>query len=272
MEYGLGCSRGSVFQAAIVGNVRSKELPLFFGDVADTRRFGPGTVQRSAELNRKGNLEQLGIKTTKYVFVVRSEGCHVRLPPGFLSPFQMVRVESPEGRRVAHNASSRRSYARHRNSINQKRRDNYRKKKSQRHGCRLEPLIRQATRLVEIEVNSCHSHNERCSLLAETMDKIERLSIKFALITHGSLKLHANAVYQLYQKSITANRPKGYRSVLDSAVLEISSIEDSILQHEHIILNTAGVGKEMRRLRVILDPVHTLFKGKYLKGELAFQM
>ncbi|KAK0464084.1 hypothetical protein IW261DRAFT_1574056 [Armillaria novae-zelandiae] len=121
------------------------------------------------------------------------------------------------------------------------------------------------------------------------MDKIERLSIKFALITHGSLKLHANAVYQLYQKSITANRPKGYRSVLDSAVLEISSIEDSILQHEHIILNTAGVGKEMRRLRVILDPVHTLvswleeilmeamispasLKGKYLKGELAFQM
>ncbi|SJL13490.1 uncharacterized protein ARMOST_22687 [Armillaria ostoyae] len=201
----------------------------------------------------------------------------------------MVRVESPEERRVAHNASSRRSYAKHRNSINQKRRDNYQKKKGQRPGCRLEPLVRQAARLVEIEVNSGRSHIERCSLFAETMDQIERLSIRFALVTCGSLKAHTNAVYQLYQESITAERPKGYRSVLDNAVLEISSIEHSILQHEHIILNTAGVGKEMRRLRAVLDPVHTLvswleeilmeamispagLKGKYLNRELAFQM
>ncbi|KAK0501811.1 hypothetical protein EDD18DRAFT_1347879 [Armillaria luteobubalina] len=201
----------------------------------------------------------------------------------------MAKVESPEERRVAHNASSCHSYAKNHNSINQKRQDNYRKKKSQRHGCRLEPLIRQAKRLVEIEVNSCHSHIEHCSLLAETMDQIECLSIKFALVTHGSLKVHANAVYQLYQESITADRPKGYRSVLDNAVLEISTIEHSILQHKHVILNTAGVGKEMRRLRVVLDPIQTLvswleeilmeamisptgLKGKYLNGELAFQM
>ncbi|SJL13213.1 uncharacterized protein ARMOST_16652 [Armillaria ostoyae] len=201
----------------------------------------------------------------------------------------MIGVESHEERRVAHNASSHRSYAKHRNSINQKRRDNYRKKKSQRHGCRLEPLIRQATRLVEIEVNSGHSFIERCSPLAESMDQIERLSIRFALLTHGSLKAHANAVYQLYQESITAERPKGYRSVLDNAVLEISTIEQSILQHKDIILNTVGVGKEMRRLRVVLEPVHTLItwleeilleamispaglKDKYLNWELAFQM
>ncbi len=120
------------------------------------------------------------------------------------------------------------------------------------------------------------------------MDQIECLSIRFALLTHGSLKAHANAVYQLYQESITVEHPKGYRSILDNTVLDISTIEQSILQHEDIILKTVGVGKEMKWVRVVLEPVHILItwleeilleamisptslKDKYLNRELAFQ-
>ncbi|KAK0466897.1 uncharacterized protein EV420DRAFT_1474315 [Desarmillaria tabescens] len=181
----------------------------------------------------------------------------------------MVTVDYTEERRAAHNASSRRSYAKHHNLINEKRRDNYRKKKNQRHGCRLEPLVRQAARLVEIEVNSGHSHAE------------------FGMLTQDSPKGFANSVYRQYQQTVTVNCPKGYRSLLDNAVLEISAIERSMLQHEYIILNTTGVRKEMRRLRMVLDPVHTLvgwleemlleamispagLKEKYKNGELAF--
>ncbi|KAK0189563.1 hypothetical protein F5146DRAFT_1001820 [Armillaria mellea] len=159
---------------------------------------------------------------------------------------------------------------------------------------RLEPLIRQATRLIEIEVNSGCSHadmdiklHRQCSSLAEAMDQIERLSTKFIVLTQHSPKGYADAVYQQYQRTITADRPKGYCSDLDNAVQEISAIEQSILQHEYVILNTTGVGKEMRRLRTVLDPVHTLLgwleemllevmisppglKEKYNKQELAF--
>ncbi|KAK0494245.1 hypothetical protein EDD18DRAFT_1107272 [Armillaria luteobubalina] len=179
------------------------------------------------------------------------EGCHVRLPPGFLSPFQMAKVESPEEHQVAHNASSCHSYA-----------------KYLKHSCIVGLLIiysgiaTQSTRsneaIIERRKVKDMGADVHCSLLAETMDQIERLSIKFALVMHGSLKVHANAVYQLYQESITADHPKGYCSVLDNAVLEILTIEHSILQHEHLILNTVGVGKEMRWLHVVLDPIQTL--------------
>lgn len=121
------------------------------------------------------------------------------------------------------------------------------------------------------------------------MDQIKRLSTKFAVLTQHSAKDYANAVYQQYQWTVTINCPKGYRSDLDNAVLEISAIEQSILQHEYIILNTTGVGKEMRRLRLVLDPVHTLvgwleemllevminpagLKEKYNNRELGFLM
>ncbi|SJL10157.1 uncharacterized protein ARMOST_13541 [Armillaria ostoyae] len=199
----------------------------------------------------------------------------------------MVAVDYTEERRAAHNASSRRSYAKHRSLINEKRRDNYRKKKSQRRGCRLEPLVRQAARLVEIEVNNGRSHAEHCSLLAETMDHIKRLHARFGMLTQDSPKGFANAVYTQYQRTVTVDCPKGYRSYIDNAVLEMSAIEQSISQHEDIILNTAGVGKEMRWLHKVLEPVHTLvgwleemlmeamispacLKEKYKNGELAF--
>ncbi|SJL07091.1 uncharacterized protein ARMOST_10434 [Armillaria ostoyae] len=197
-------------------------------------------------------------------------------------------ADTTEERRAAHNASSHHSYTKHCDLINQKRWDNYRKKTSQRHGCRLEPLIRQATRLVEIEYGHYELHR-RCSSLAEAMDQIECLSTKFAILTQHSPKSYANAIYQQYQRTVTVDHPKGYRSDLDNAVLEISAIEQSILQHEYVILNMTGVGKEMRRLRMVLDPVHTLvgwleemllevmispasLKKKYNNRELAFLM
>ncbi|KAK0237944.1 hypothetical protein EDD85DRAFT_790040 [Armillaria nabsnona] len=84
----------------------------------------------------------------------------------------------------------------------------------------------------------------------EAMDQIECLSTKFAVLMQHSPKGYANAVYQQYQRTVTINCPKGYCSALDNAVLEMSAIEQSILQHD--------VGKEMRRLRMVLGPVHAL--------------
>ncbi len=90
------------------------------------------------------------------------------------------------------------------------------------------------------------------------MDQIKHLSTKFAVLTQHSVKDYANTVYQQYQQTVTVDCPKGYCSDLDNAVLEISAIEQSILQHEYVILNMTGVGKEMRWLHLVLDPVHTL--------------
>ncbi len=119
------------------------------------------------------------------------------------------------------------------------------------------------------------------------MDQIKCHYTRFGMLTQESPKSFANSVYQHYQQTVTTDCPKGYRSYLDNAVLEMSAIEQSILQHEDIILNTKGVGKEMRWLHKLLEPVRTLvcwleemlmeavispacLKEKYKNGELAF--
>ncbi|KAK0493508.1 hypothetical protein EDD18DRAFT_1356430 [Armillaria luteobubalina] len=175
-----------------------------------------------------------------------------------------------EERRAAHNASSRRSYAKNRSIINQRRRDMYQKNKAQKHRSSLEPLIRRAVRVTEIEVNSGRSHEERCSPLAE-----------------HNIRGYANSVYHEYLQTITLNQPKGQRSLIEDAILPISALEQDILGYEHVILNSAGVGWQMCYLQKALRPIRELvgwleemlceamispkgLRDKYDRGDLAF--
>ncbi|PBK98131.1 hypothetical protein ARMGADRAFT_1161659 [Armillaria gallica] len=190
-----------------------------------------------------------------------------------------------EERRVAHNASSLRSYAKHRDSINKKRRDAYRQKKGQRNGSRLVLPIPQAVPSVEIEVNGGHSYTEHCLSLAEAIDQINSIFASLIILTMGSPKHYADTIYQQF---VTLDCPQG---LLDSAVLQVTSFEQSLLEQERVILNsnspsTTG-GSAMGRLRAVLDPVRLLagwleemlyenkvspacLRGKYLRRELAF--
>ncbi|KAK0476287.1 hypothetical protein EDD18DRAFT_1366584 [Armillaria luteobubalina] len=192
-----------------------------------------------------------------------------------------------EERRAAHNASSRRSYAKNRSIINQRRRDMYQKNKAQKHRSSLEPLIRRAVRVTEIEVNSGRSHEERCSPLAEVIDRLDRISAKFSILTQHNIRGYANSVYHEYLQTITLNQPKGQRSLIEDAILPISALEQDILGYEHVILNSAGVGWQMCYLQKALRPIRELvgwleemlceamispkgLRDKYDRGDLAF--
>ncbi|SJL00966.1 uncharacterized protein ARMOST_04280 [Armillaria ostoyae] len=187
-----------------------------------------------------------------------------------------------EERQAAHNASSRRSYAKHRDLINQKRKDAYKQKKGRRNESRLEsPIPLQAVPSVEIEAASGHSYTEHCPSLAEAMDQINRISASFIILTMGSPKHYADTAYQRF---VALGCPRA----LDSAVLQLSSFEQSLLEQERIILNSPSTtGREMGRLRTVLNPVHLLaswleemlyeamvspacLREKYLRRELAF--
>ncbi len=127
---------------------------------------------------------------------------------------------------------------------------------------------------MDIEVNSGLSHTQyvilhfciyspsqvgrRSSELAEAMDQVERLSARFRIITSGSPKRHACVIYKEYARTMTEDHPKGCRSLIDNAVLEISSLEQSLQEYENVILNYAGVGKEMKRYRSVWEPIQRL--------------
>ena len=112
------------------------------------------------------------------------------------------------------------------------------------------------------------------------MDQINRVSASFIILTMGSPRHYADTIYQQF---VTLDCP------LDSAVLQLSSFEQSLLEQEHVILNSPSTtgGSEMGRLRAILDPVRVLagwleeiiyeamvspacLREKYLRRELAF--
>ncbi|KAK0438229.1 hypothetical protein EV421DRAFT_973127 [Armillaria borealis] len=193
-----------------------------------------------------------------------------------------------EDRRAAHNASSRRSYAKRRDVINQRRRETYKQKKSQKNENSLEPLDSlQGAQPAEIEANIGQPRTQRYTPLTEAMDQIIHLSARFGILTTGSPQHHADILYQEYQRSVTLDRPQGSRSLLDDAVLEVSSLEQSLREQEHVILNSGGTGSEMEKLRAVLDPVCLLkgwleemlceamispacLKRKYLRRELGF--
>ncbi|KAK0187430.1 hypothetical protein F5146DRAFT_1142455 [Armillaria mellea] len=197
-------------------------------------------------------------------------------------------MDIPEERRAAHNASSRRSYAKNRDLINQRRRENYKQRKSQRNENSLEPpesLYEEHP--IESEANIGHPRTQHYTPLTEAVDQIIRLSERFGTLTQGSIQRRADILYYEYQRSVTVDHPQGFRGVLDDAVLELSSLEQSLLEQERVILTWGGTVGEMDRLRTVLDPVRVLagwleemlceamispanLREKYLRRELAF--
>ncbi|KAK0496160.1 hypothetical protein EDD18DRAFT_1106038 [Armillaria luteobubalina] len=144
-------------------------------------------------------------------------------------------LPSVEERHAAHNESSRRSYIKS-----------------------LEPLVRKAARLLKVEVNSGNSHAQCSSELAEAMDSIDRLATQFSVLTHGSPECHVDRVYKQYLHTMSDGRPKGYRGILDNAILEMSTLEQSLQEFEHIILNWMGMGQEMKHYCLVYDPVEMM--------------
>ncbi len=117
------------------------------------------------------------------------------------------------------------------------------------------------------------------------MGQINSIFASFIILTMGSPKHYADTIYQQF---ITLDCPQG---LLDSAVLQVSSFEQSLLEQERIILNlnspSTTSGSEMGRLHAVLDPVRLLacwleeiiyeamvslacLREKYLRRELAF--
>ncbi|SJL06446.1 uncharacterized protein ARMOST_09783 [Armillaria ostoyae] len=172
-------------------------------------------------------------------------------------------LQKEEECRVAHRDSSRRSYQKHRNVINQRRRETYHAEKPQRkaQSC-LEPLIRRAARNIDIEVNAGETHTQvgfrRSSELAEVLNQLERLRRRFDMLTENSPRRFVSKVYHSYVDTIGPTRLKGDRRVIEKALTRLSPIEKLGYGYEHIVLNTAGVGKEMERVYNILEPIHQL--------------
>ncbi|KAK0438219.1 hypothetical protein EV421DRAFT_1906761 [Armillaria borealis] len=197
-------------------------------------------------------------------------------------------MDTAEERRAAHNASSRRSYAKNRDLINQRRRETYKQRKSQKNENSLEPLDSlQGAHPFEIEANIGHPRTQRYTPLTGAVDQIIRLSARFGILTQGSIQRHADILYQEYQRSVTVDRPQDFRGLLDDAVLELSSLEQSLLEQERVILTWGCTVGEMESLRAVLDPVRVLagwleemlceamispanLREKYLRRELAF--
>ncbi len=98
------------------------------------------------------------------------------------------------------------------------------------------------------------------SELAEAMDQIDYLASRFHIVMQGSAKGYVTTLYKEYIQSISDTRPKGYRSLLDSAVLEISAIEESLQEHENVILNCTGVRKELKWYGLTCDPICRLIQ------------
>ncbi|PBK98058.1 hypothetical protein ARMGADRAFT_1026185 [Armillaria gallica] len=173
-------------------------------------------------------------------------------------------MDTTEERRAAHNASSRRSYA------NLELLDNL-----------------QGTQPVEVEANIGYPHTQHYTSLTEAMNQVDRLSARVTILTLGSPQRYTDILYQEYQRSVTLDRPQGFRSLLDDAVLEVSSLEQCLREQERVVLNSRGTESEMERVRVVLDPVRVLagwleeilceamispanLREKYIHGDLAF--
>ncbi len=112
------------------------------------------------------------------------------------------------------------------------------------------------------------------------MDQINCISASSIILTMGSPKHYADTIYQRF---VALDRP------LDSALLHVSSFEQSLLEQERVILNSPSTtgGSEMGRLRAVLESIRLLagwleeiiyeavvspacLREKYLRRELAF--
>ncbi|PBK80856.1 hypothetical protein ARMGADRAFT_820822 [Armillaria gallica] len=213
-----------------------------------------------------------------------------RLEPGlqnFPDTLKMVECDSDEARRIAHKASRQRSYARHRESINQKRREIYRLTKGERRSVARRPgsSTRRSPRdSPETQVNFVPLHS---ALYTEALKKVEDVYIDFVIATHASPIGYAHINYQLYQETIDICPPNGYRSMFDKAILEMSSIAQTIRECRRVVLDSND-GGDIRIFDLALEPVSRLvdwleemfqdalvspdhLRRKYIQKELACQ-
>ncbi|KAK0451900.1 hypothetical protein EV421DRAFT_2031604 [Armillaria borealis] len=199
----------------------------------------------------------------------------------------MAEVDSDEARRLAHNASRRLSYARNRESINKKRREIYRLTNGERRTVARRPgspIRRSARDSPETQVNFVSSHS---ALYTEALKKVEDVYINFVHVTMASPKGHAHITYQLYQETIDISPPNGYRSIFDKAILQMSSIAQTIRECRRVVLYSND-GSDLRLFDLALDPVSRLvdwieemlrealvspegLRHKYIHKELAYQ-
>ncbi|KAK0219745.1 hypothetical protein EDD85DRAFT_960925 [Armillaria nabsnona] len=216
----------------------------------------------------------------------------------------MAEVDSDEARRLARNASRRLSYARNRESINQRRRDIHRLTNGERRSVarrhihsfhHRDPIsdrshrpgspIRKSPRdSPETQVNFVPLHS---ALYTEALKKVEDVYIDFVIATHASPIGYAHINYQLYQETIDICPPNGYRSMFDKAILEMSSIAQTIRECRRVVLDSND-GGDIRIFDLALEPVSRLvdwleemfhdalvspdhLRRKYIQKELAYQ-
>ncbi|SJL10568.1 uncharacterized protein ARMOST_13955 [Armillaria ostoyae] len=219
----------------------------------------------------------------------------------------MTEVDSDEARRLAYNASRRRSYAKNRESINKKRRDIYRltngerrtvgrrqvhpfhyrdpiSDRSHRPGSPIRTSAQDSLETQLTQVNSVPLHS---ALYTEALEKIEAAYINFVQVTQATPKGYAHIAYQLYQESIATSPPNGSRRVFDKAILEMSSIAQTIRECRRVVLDSNDEG-DNRIFDLALDPVSRLvdwieemlrealvspegLRHKYIHKELAYQ-
>ncbi|PBK63150.1 hypothetical protein ARMSODRAFT_963353 [Armillaria solidipes] len=202
----------------------------------------------------------------------------------------MTEVDSDEARRLAYNASRRRSYARNRESINKKRRDIYRLTNGERRtvGRRPGSPIRTSARdSLETQLTQMNSVPLHSALYTEALEKVEAAYINFVQVTQATPKGYAHIAYQLYQESIATSPPNGSRRVFDKAILEMSSIAQTIRECRRVVLDSND-GGDTRIFDLALDPVSRLvdwieemlrealvspegLRHKYIHKELAYQ-
>ncbi len=127
-----------------------------------------------------------------------------------------------------------------------------------------------------------HRHS---ALYTEALKKVESAYINFVQVTLATPKGYADIAYQLYQEANLGLNPP--RSVFDKAILEMSSIAQTIRECRRVVLDSND-GGDMRIFDLALDPVGKLvewleemhrealvspegLRHKYIHKELAFQ-
>ncbi len=94
--------------------------------------------------------------------------------------------------------------------------------------------------------------------IAEALDQLEQLGQWFNMLMESSPRHFADKVYHDYISTFEPSRPRGCRRPIETAIARLSHLKKSGHEYEHVILNVAGVGKEMERVQNVLKPVHQL--------------
>ncbi len=96
----------------------------------------------------------------------------------------------------------------------------------------------------------------RSSDLAEALDQLERLQQRFNMLTENEPRRFVDKIYHAYIATIGPTQLKGRRRVIENALTRLSPFEKLGYEYEHVVLNSAGVGKDMERVQGMMGPIH----------------